>query len=178
MQETLTRRQMRSTQKLESGLATSPKLPPLDREALARGYRTSALYARLTNEPARHDAAERLCAPASRKPRWLHEARSKGKTLPDDRLNAAIMEGIAERYITPETLADYFGELFTLYSAQMTANADAAYLDAAREKAEACEAMAVARMVPTPENRERAVRELAEDVIVSLAHAKQLQRTA
>jgi hypothetical protein len=51
----------------------------------------------------------------------------------------------------------------------------ATYIDAAREKAEAMEATAMARALDTPEAKANAVKELSEDVIVSLAHAKRLQ---
>lgn len=163
---------MQSTQKMTARLAT----PRIDREVIARGYRSTALADRLSTQRARHDAAEGLCRLAERKPTWLYEARSKGANLPDQRLDAAIVDGIRDRYITPEVLADYFGDLFAIYRAMMPGAADAHYTDVAREKSEAAHATMRAHMEPTPENTDRAVRELLEDVIVSTAHAKTLQR--
>lgn len=167
---------MISTDKNTARLATHR----IDREALTRGYRSGALMARLSTEGPRLAALQRLCQGAHRKPAWLYNVQraEPRSSLPCERLDAAITQGIADGYITPETLADYFGDLFTIYCTQMSATGDACYLDAAREKAEAMEAAAMARAVPTAENRERAVKELAEDVIVSLAHAKQLQRAS
>ncbi len=165
---------IQTTKDSASSLATGR----IDRERIGSGYRANALMARLSTVPARHDAAERLCKLAERKPTWLYEARSKGKSLPCARLDEAIVDGISGGYITPEILADYFGDLFALYRGMMPGAADATYIDTAREKAEALEATALARAINTPEARAQAVRELAEDVIVSLAHAKQLQRQA
>lgn len=164
---------MQNTQHSAARLATRPAI---DREALARGYRPTTLMARLSTAPARLDALERLCAKAERKPQWLYDLRKQdGRTLPCERLHNAIVDGIQARFITPEVLADYYGEMFALYRAMMP-DAHATYLDTVREKSEAIEAVSVARAVPTPENNASAARELLEDVIVSTAHAKTLQR--
>jgi hypothetical protein len=88
---------------------------------------------------------------------------------------SATSQGITEGWVTPETLADYLGDLFAIWRAMMPGAAEATYIDAAREKAEAMEATAMARALDTPEAKANAVKELSEDVIVSLAHAKRLQ---
>jgi hypothetical protein len=132
--------------------------------------------ARLTTRKERLAAHERLCARAERKPQYLYDGRKdEGRSLPCDRLDAAFTQGITEGWITPEVLADYFGDLFALYRSMMP-DAQASYHDTVREKAEAIEAVSVARAEPTPENCDRAARELLEDVVVSTAHAKTLQR--
>lgn len=163
---------MLSTQGLASRLATGPVTTPIT----GKGYRANTLMARLSTRNARKDALERLCKGAERKPGWLYDARKdEGRALPCERMDAAISEGIASGYITPEVLADYFGELFAIYRAMMPGAAEATYLDTTRENAQALEAIAVARCNPTPENREAAARELLEAAVVSTAHAKQLQ---
>jgi hypothetical protein len=149
-----------------------------DREVIGRGYRSPSLLARIGTRDARHQALERLCAKAEQKPRYIYDARSKAEStnLPDERLDAAIVEGISKGYITPEVLADYFGDLFALYRAMMPSAADATYLDTARETAEAIEAISVARVNPTPENCTHAAREELEASVVLTASAKQLLR--
>jgi hypothetical protein len=132
--------------------------------------------ARLSTRVARKEALEGLCRRAERKPAWLYDARrDENRPLPDERLDAAIMEGVQEGWITPEVLADYLADLFALYRAMMP-DAHATYLDTVREKSEAMEAVSIARAVPTPENNDRAARELLQDSIVSTAHAKALQK--
>lgn len=170
---------MKATEEATARLATHRIRPPLDREVIGRGYRATALAARLSTESARLFALQRLCAGAERKPAWLYNVQraEPRASLPCERLDAAILEGIRVGYITPEVLADYFGDLFALYRAMMP-DAHATYLDTAREKSEALEAISIARAVPTPENIDRAARELMEDAIVSTAHAKTLQRGA
>jgi hypothetical protein len=144
---------------------------------IGRGYRAPAFAARLSTMPTRLDALERLCQHAERKPQRLYDLRKgEGRTLPCERLHNAILDGIQAGYITPEVLADFYGECFAMYRSMMPGATDATYLDTAREKAEAADALMTARMVPTSENREVAVKELSEDVIVSLAHAKALAR--
>lgn len=161
---------MLSTQQDSARLATGR----IDRDAIARGYRPNALLARIGTRAARLNALERLCLGAERKPGWLYDARKKdeNRALPCERMDAAIVQGITEGYITPEVLADYFGDLFALYRAMMPGAADATYLDTAREKAEAIEAMSIARANPTPENCAAATRELAKDAIVTIAYTK------
>jgi hypothetical protein len=164
---------------MHANQSSAPRLAtrPIDREAIAKGYRSPALYARLSTIPARHDALERLCVRAERKPQWLYNIRKDdGRTLPCERLHNGIVDGIQAGYITPEVLADYFGDLFALYRAMMPGAAEATYLDTTRESAEALEAMAVARCNPTPEAQAHAARELLEAAVVSTAHAKQLQQ--
>jgi hypothetical protein len=160
---------MRDTTKPEARLAT--------RHNLGSGYRAPALYERLTQGRTRHAAHETLCRAASAKPQWLRDHRSKAAThtLPDERLHTAIMDGIRAGYITPDVLADFYGECFALYRAMMPGAAEATYLDTTREKAEAMEALAIARTQPSAENVQYAIREVLEDVIVSTAHAKRLQ---
>ena len=150
---------------------------PLSKERIGKGYRSPSLLDRLRGP--RLTAHQRLCAKAERKPGWLYEsqrAEPRYQALPDDKLDAAIVQGIAEGWVTPETLADFYGELFAFYTTMMSHAGEARYLNTAREKVESLDAMSLARANPTPENIERAVRELAEDVIVSTAHAKGLQR--
>jgi hypothetical protein len=157
-------------------LATRQVEGPIDRSRLGRSYRQTTLMARLTTRNARKDALERLCHAAERKPTWLYDARKdEARALPCERLDAAIVQGITEGWVTPESLADYLGDLFAIYRAMMPGAAEATYIDAAREKAEAMEATAMARALDTPEAKANAVKELSEDVIVSLAHAKSLQ---
>jgi hypothetical protein len=120
---------------------------------------------------------QRLCAGADRKPAWLYDAQraEPRSALPDERLDAAITQGIRDGYITPERLADYYGELFAMYRAMMPGGVEATFIDTARESAEALEAIAVARVCPSPEANAHAARELLESAIVSTAHAKRLQ---
>jgi hypothetical protein len=165
---------MQSTQNSTARLATRR----IDEAPLSgKGYRATALMERLSTRKVRHEAAEKLCDRAERKPTWLYDYRKdQSRTLPCERLDAAITHGISEGWITPEGLADYFGDLYALYRAMMPGAAEATYIDTTREKAEALDATARARALNTPEACAHAVKELSEDVIVSLAHAKQLQR--
>lgn len=160
---------MQSTKNSATRLATSE--PPLT----GRGFRAPTLYERLTRTRERHSAAEGLCRDAKSKPSWLYDARSKGRPLPDERLHDAIVDGIAGGWITPERLADYYGELFALYRAMMPGGAEATFLDTARESGQALEAIAVHRVCPTPESAAHAVRESLEAAVVLTAHAKRLQ---
>ena len=153
---------------------------PTTRETILRagsGYRTTGLLARL--RAVRLAALEALCAKASPKPAWLYERRRaepRTQTLPDDGLDVVIQDGIANGWITRETLADYYGESFAYYSAMMPDAPSATFREAAREKVEAVDAIAKARTEPSTSNTEHAVRELLEDVITSAAYAKTLQR--
>lgn len=160
---------MIATKNPAARLATSAPLPT------GRGYRAPALYDRLTHARERHAAHETLCREAKAKPAWLYEARSKGRPLPDDRLHAAIVEGIRAGYVTPEVLVDFYGEQFALYRAMMPGAAEATFTDTARESAEALDAIAVARVCPSPENNAHASRESLEAAVVLTAHAKRLQ---
>lgn len=155
---------------------TPVRLATLRIDSLGSGYRPTALMARL-RQP-RLNALQRLCRSAERKPAWLYDAQraEPRSSLPCERLDAAIVEGIQHGYITPEVLADYFGELFALYRAMMPGGAEATYMDAVREGAEALEKVSVARAIPTPENCEGAARESLEASVAFTAHAKQLQR--
>jgi hypothetical protein len=162
---------MISTDKTPARLATHRIT---DRESLTSGYRATTLMARL--RAPRLNALQRLCAGADRKPAWLYDAqRAEPRALPDERLDAAITQGIRDGYITPERLADYYGELFATYRAMMPGGVEATFVDTARESAEALEAIAVARVCPSPEANAHAARELLESAIVSTAHAKRLQ---
>lgn len=165
---------MRTTEQSTARLATHRI--PADRAAIGRGYRNPSVFARLSTEATRLDALQRLCANAERKPAWLYNVQraEPRASLPDERLDMAITEGVRGGYITPEVLADYFGDLFALYRAMMPDAADATYVDTAREKVEAIEAMSLARTNPTPENCANAVKELAEDAIVTLAYTKRV----
>lgn len=161
---------MIATDKTPARLAARHNLPD------GSGYRAPVLYERLTSARARHAAHETLCRDANAKPQWLRDARSKDRTLPDDRQHEAIRDLIAKGVLTEETLIDYFAALVMLYLPLLRAAApdDVSFLSVSREKSEAAEATTRARMEPTPANCQRAAQELVEDVLASTAHAKRL----
>lgn len=162
---------MRNTTNTEARLATCHDLPT------GRGYRSPVLYERLTHARPRKDAHEVLCREASAKPQWLRDHRSKPEThsLPDIRQHDAIMDLIAQGAMTDDTLIDYFGALVAVYLPLIQHQREADYLAVAREKSEAAEWTMKARMDSTPENRQRAAKELCDDIVASTAHAKRLQ---
>ena len=149
---------------------------------IGRGYRNTTLLARLAvNAKRRLEAHQALCADAPRKPAWLYDAQRDDarRSLPDQRLHDAIQEGIAGGWIDAQRLAEYFAELFLVHAAtiaQHTGADDVSFCATVHEVAEALDAMAVARGLPTAENRAVAVRETFEAVITLQAHATELQR--
>jgi hypothetical protein len=166
---------MIATDKTPARLATHRTTDQIDRARVGGGYRPTTLMARL--RAPRLNALQRLCAGAERKPAWLYDAQraEPRSALPDERLDAAIVQGIRDGYITPEKLADYYGELFASYRAMMPGGVESTFIDTTRESAEALEAIAIARVVPSAENNAHAARELLESAIVSTAHARRLQ---
>jgi hypothetical protein len=157
---------MIATTKTEARLAARHNLPD------GSGYRAPVLYERLTSARARHAAHETLCRDANAKPQWLRDARSKDRTLPDDRQHEAIVKLIASGTLTDDTLIDYFGDLLAIYLPMIQRQRDADYLSVAREKSEAAHAGMVAHMHPTPENKRRAADEYCDDIVATTAYVK------
>jgi hypothetical protein len=118
----------------------------------------------------RLNALVELFADATRKPDAIHAQTRKQprSTLPDERERTLIDEGIASGAISPERLIRY--RLFQLQCdlAQFPSAApqleELIYVRLVREEAEAIEAQAIARALPTPANRADAVRESKEAV--------------
>jgi hypothetical protein len=169
---------MSATKSLAPRLATRPTL---DRAGLARGYRPTALMARLSMRTAHLEALERYCQPAERKPACLYDARrEEGRPLPFERMHNLLVQSAEEGWGTEEALVTLLSDWYAIYAPLLAKRApdDVSFLGAAREKSEAVAAIHRAEMVPTPENRADAARELMQDVVVSSAYAKRLSQGA
>jgi hypothetical protein len=143
--------------------------------------RPARLIARLSSETVRLEAAQALCADARRKPAWLYEWQGDTpKRRPIDQIEFdAIQDGISEGYITERHLAEYFAEKFLIHAASIAVRRqsnDVSFCATVKEAAEALEEIAVARALPTPENRRSAAREGVQGALALLAHSTELHR--
>lgn len=165
---------MRTTEQSAERLATSRANP----EAIGRGYRAPTLHARLTKEAERKAAWQGLCVDLHRKPGFLYELQrgEPRSSLPCARFHDALVDFCQTPGATEERLVAFLADLYKIYAPLIRAESDdVSFLTVAKEKGEAADAVAVARMDPTPANCEWAAKELREDAIASTAHAKRLQ---
>jgi hypothetical protein len=158
----------------------APRITTDLRETLSKGFRPAPLAARFGSKR-RLEAAQALCADAVRKPGWLYDAQREEvrRSLPDEREYEAIQEGIRAGYITATRLAEYFAEKFLIHLSSMPAvqrGDDVTFCVTVRESAEALEALALARTIPSEANRATAAREVVQAAVVGIAHATELQR--
>jgi hypothetical protein len=140
------------------------------RASLARRQTEGRLHPRLV-ERRRLAALAELFTDAARKPDALYALtrRDPRCKLPDEKLRTLIHEGIGTGVISRERLVRY--RLFQLLDdlAQFPDEApasDVLYVRLMAEQAEALEAQARAQGLPTPANREHAVRETREAVAI------------
>jgi hypothetical protein len=153
---------MKTTQRHRAALASRHTVAGPDPRLVTR--RRLVAFAELFTDAPRKPAA--LYALTRKEPRCQ---------LPDEKEYQLIVEGIAAGTISRDRLVSYvlfkLMTLLALYPDQVDTS-DVLYVRLMAEQAEALEAQARAHGLPTPANREHAVRETREEIaIASLACA-------